>query len=333
MRRELPPRPHLDHLKSQAKDLLDAHRRGDPEAFARIRAAVPAFAHKSDDAIAKGPFALHDAQSAIAREYGFASWAELRAKVSGVSSAYPAGPILALSGQNVPPALQAAIHEALLQRGSGSGEPTPDTVPVLALRNAMLFPGAMAPLDVARPTTLRAIEAALGTQPAFLAVFAQRQFETESPRSEDLHPTGCLCIVRFFHRAADGGQAWILVEGIRWVTLEVLGQVDPHYVARVASAGVDRGDESEIALLDRRLRETARKVVDMMPDIREQALALIDGTEDSGQLADLVMANFQGEVAVADMAAYADDKQLPRRLERVIALLDAELAKAAATPA
>src|SRR4051812_25344482 len=82
MRRELPPKPNLEHLKSQAKDLLDAHRRGEPEAMSRIRAAVPAFASKSNADIARMPFALHDAQSAIAREYGFASWAELRTKVT-----------------------------------------------------------------------------------------------------------------------------------------------------------------------------------------------------------------------------------------------------------
>jgi hypothetical protein len=66
--RQLPSKPNLEHLKSQAKDLLDAHRRGEPEAFSRIRAAVPAFAHMSDEALARAPFALHDAQSAIARE-------------------------------------------------------------------------------------------------------------------------------------------------------------------------------------------------------------------------------------------------------------------------
>ena len=70
MRRELPTQPHIDHLKKQAKDLLEAHERGDAEALARIRAAVPAFAGMGDEELARAPFALHDAQSAIAREYG-----------------------------------------------------------------------------------------------------------------------------------------------------------------------------------------------------------------------------------------------------------------------
>src|SRR3954467_8056096 len=90
MSRELPARPHLDHLKAQAKDLLDAHQRGEPAAFERIRASVPAFARMSDDELARATFALHDAQSASAREYGFASWAELRDKVPALTAAPPA---------------------------------------------------------------------------------------------------------------------------------------------------------------------------------------------------------------------------------------------------
>ena len=78
MRRDLPPRASLEHLKKQAKDLLDGHKRADPEALARIRDAVPSFSGMTTDAIGLAPFALHDAQSAIAREYGVKSWSELR---------------------------------------------------------------------------------------------------------------------------------------------------------------------------------------------------------------------------------------------------------------
>lgn len=124
MRRELPAKPNLEHLKSQAKDLVDAHRRGEPEAFARIRASVPAFANWSDEQIARGPFALHDAQSAIAREYGCASWAELRTKVAGGadSAADSKDPVdrqlqVARIGGQLSPAMEAAMKQVLALRG------------------------------------------------------------------------------------------------------------------------------------------------------------------------------------------------------------------------
>ena len=78
--RQLPPRPSLDQLRRQAKDLLQAVRRHDAAARARFR-ALPAFADAPDDELAGAPLALHDAQSVIAREHGFASWNALRDRV------------------------------------------------------------------------------------------------------------------------------------------------------------------------------------------------------------------------------------------------------------
>jgi ankyrin repeat protein len=80
----LPPRPNLDQLKRQAKDLLESARRNAPGARARFR-ALPAFASASDATLDRAPLALHDAQSVIAREHGFDSWNALRDHVEAVT--------------------------------------------------------------------------------------------------------------------------------------------------------------------------------------------------------------------------------------------------------
>ncbi|MFZ3351531.1 MAG: hypothetical protein WA268_11760 [Xanthobacteraceae bacterium] len=74
----LPERSNLDHLKKQAKDLIRLYRDRDPEAVARFRHALLAAAGRSDDEIAALNLRLHDAQSCVALEYDFASWADLR---------------------------------------------------------------------------------------------------------------------------------------------------------------------------------------------------------------------------------------------------------------
>ena len=76
--KRIPARPDLGHLKKQAKELLAFYRANDPTATIRFRDALPAAAGKSDAAIASLGLRLHDAQSCIAREYGFASWADLQ---------------------------------------------------------------------------------------------------------------------------------------------------------------------------------------------------------------------------------------------------------------
>ena len=77
----LPDRLNLDHLKKQAKDLIRLYRSRDAAAMARFRNALPAAAGRSDEDISSAQLRLHDAQSCIAREHGFASWPDLKSYV------------------------------------------------------------------------------------------------------------------------------------------------------------------------------------------------------------------------------------------------------------
>ncbi|MEM6739865.1 MAG: ankyrin repeat domain-containing protein [Pseudomonadota bacterium] len=80
----LPENPDINQLKRQAKELLAAARAAEPEALSRFAAALPALKGQIPDARAVAALRLHDAQSCIAREYGFASWAALRSHVEVV---------------------------------------------------------------------------------------------------------------------------------------------------------------------------------------------------------------------------------------------------------
>ena len=77
---QLPERPNLEQLKGQAKDLLRSAQQKEPTALARMQ-ALPAFTKKTEEERARLALRLHDAQSVIAREYGFNSWNALRERV------------------------------------------------------------------------------------------------------------------------------------------------------------------------------------------------------------------------------------------------------------
>ncbi len=85
----LPDRANVAHLKKQAKALIRSYREGDPDAIARFRLALPAAAGRSNAEIASSGFRLHDAQSCLAREYGFTSWANLTSYVEAQSATVP----------------------------------------------------------------------------------------------------------------------------------------------------------------------------------------------------------------------------------------------------
>jgi hypothetical protein len=88
--KSLPSHPSLEHLKYQARDLLEALSQGNAEAIARVREFHPRFARTSDDEIRSSKLSLADAQLIIAREYGFESWPKLKHHVeSSMQAAAP----------------------------------------------------------------------------------------------------------------------------------------------------------------------------------------------------------------------------------------------------
>jgi len=85
MSKSLPSKPSMVQLRNQAKDLLKAHRGGDRSICAALR-LLGRFEHANDAEILKRRLALHDAQHALALEYGFENWNALRARVEGSGS-------------------------------------------------------------------------------------------------------------------------------------------------------------------------------------------------------------------------------------------------------
>jgi hypothetical protein len=328
MQRTLPPRPNLEHLKKQAKDLLDAHHRKEDDALARIRAALPAFASMNDDEIGRSPFALHDAQSAIAREYGFKSWSELREAVAA-KSAVEQAPSIALLRALMPVPMPDVALSAIAGLGARRSEALavaraklPDALPLVPLRDAFLVPGAVAPIHLGRGSSLAALDAALARNPSTLAVFAQRAAGDEDVSSADsLHPVGVEAIV--YTRIPEGERAFAVLEGVRWIRLESVEQHgDGYLVACVAAVLVERDRGDVATVLTESLRARARELAKALPDAGP-VLGMID-TFDDVRLADLVIANLP--VAVADKARYASELRLVERLRIACDLIGAPVA-------
>lgn len=81
----LPSTPNIRHLMNQAKDLLRSFKSGEPHAAARVRESLPQMAGRTNAEILQSRFALKDAQSIVAREYGFEDWLALKRRVEEVS--------------------------------------------------------------------------------------------------------------------------------------------------------------------------------------------------------------------------------------------------------
>jgi hypothetical protein len=337
--RKLPSEPHLDHLKKQAKDLLEAHKRGDTEAAARIRDALPSFASKSDAEALRAPFALHDAQSAVAREYGYKSWSDLRAEVARQrEAAFPAAMFAAMEpqlramwGRPMPSAVADALKESWSSDVPNALKlPLPGKLPLLAIRNALLVPGALAPFHIARPSSLAAIEEATKKAPSMIAAFAQRDAANEDVRAEALHPSGCQALVHA-HILEDGhDKGFIVLRGLRWIALEgiePMGSESPALVASVSPLEVDDEDADEqVSGLFAALKERAGQLASAMPG-GAQVVKIVEGIHDPERLADLVVGNLW--CAVEEKVRFATERTLAGKLRIALALVGAQAEKKA----
>jgi Lon protease-like protein len=321
MRKALPDRANLDHLKKQAKDLLDAHHRGDAEALARIRDAVPAFAKMTDAEIAAAPFALHDAQSAVAREYGEESWLALKKAVEARAAAPSQELLRALMTIPFPAEVGASLQRASLHGTASSAWRTlPSTLPLVPMRDALFLPNALGPIHIGRRATRAAVDAALGVTPPTVAVFAQRSAGDEEPDVAGFHPVGCEAFVHERLPDADD-RAWVVIEGVRLIRLTAIdGEGDArdgYRVARVVPVTRDASDgDDDVRPLTDALRAHVRDMAKYFPDA-DRLLARVDAAPPDN-LADLVMANLS--LPVDDKARYAAEPRLVERLRIASAL-------------
>ena len=125
--KHLTPGSNLEHLKNQAKRLLKASQAGDPDACSRLRESLPPFSSLSDPEIQSANIALTDAQSVVALELGFTSWAKLKRQVESLTESSatktPLAEALESSGieglkalLGTHPDLHQQIREALLRK-------------------------------------------------------------------------------------------------------------------------------------------------------------------------------------------------------------------------
>jgi ATP-dependent Lon protease len=210
-----------------------------------------------------------------------------------------------------------AVQEALVAAAAQAHpdvRPLAAELPVLPVRNAVLAPGAVAPLNLGRPSSLAAVRAALA-QSKTLAIFSQRDPTVEDPGVVDLSAVGCAAQV--LSTIEQEETTWIVVRATRWIRLEALVAEQPFMTARVSAFAVAPDTTDEAKQLEQRLRELVKTRIAKLPDgdrllrMTEHMTAL--------ELADLTIANLG--CSVNDKLLYAGEPRLLARLESVLALL------------
>ncbi|MFK7987758.1 MAG: endopeptidase La [Sandaracinaceae bacterium] len=197
-----------------------------------------------------------------------------------------------------------------------------DELAVLPIRNAVLFPGAVAPFDVGREKSVALVEDIDGLNQPVIAIFAQRDPATDDPTQADLYPVGVAARVLKALKHSSGNYSLIL-QGLTRIRLEGMAQSEPFLRARISRLDEPRGEDVETEALAMSLRDIAKQVIQLMPELPREASSLIDSIQEAGQLADLVAANL--DAPVDEKAQLLETIEIKERIRKVLRLLTRQL--------
>ena len=164
----------------------------------------------------------------------------------------------------------------------------PEDLPVLPLRDTVLFPNSFMPLAVAREASVRLIDEATASG-RMIGVFTQREAATEEPLQEDLYPIGTATHIHKMFKLPDGSLR-LIVQGLARVRLDEVIQTRPYLRARISTAEERLRDEDhlEIDALQRNIKSNFQQVVSLSPLLSDDLQALAANITDPGKLADFI---------------------------------------------
>ena len=177
----------------------------------------------------------------------------------------------------------------------------PPVLPLLAVRDVVVFPNMVLPLFVGRESSVLAIEAALA-QDRLLFLATQKDHTIENPEPEDIYSVGTVSLILRMLKLPDG-RLKILVQGKAKATIEKFVQERPYF--RVTLEVLPETTVTEISpeaeALMRNAREMSEKILTLKGIASPDLLAILESIEDPGHLADLVAANLRLKIDEAQM--------------------------------
>jgi ATP-dependent Lon protease len=199
----------------------------------------------------------------------------------------------------------------------------PESLPVLPLRDIVIYPFMIVPLFVSREKSIRAVDEALGENRMIFLV-SQRDLDKEEPAGEDLYVTGTVAVIMRMLKLPDG-RIRILVQGLARARVEEVVDTGEYLKARLTSLTESHTSERslEVEALVRNVRASMERATNLGKNISPEVMAIVAGLDDAGRLADLAASNL--ELKVEEAQSVLDISDTTVRLRRVNDLLNKEI--------
>ena len=221
-----------------------------------------------------------------------------------------------------PPDLKHYLHNENTELYENNHEfKLPDAIGILPIRNAVAYPGTVTPLAIGRERTKRLLD---DTRPneTIIGLVTQRNPQTEKPRFDDIYSVGTTASVLKIIKMPQGS-IHIIVHSIARFKIVKPVATEPYLKAKVQPLNVKTRMTKKLKALIVNVRQAANRVIELSPNVPEEASVLLENIENPSALADFLAANLS--LPIADKQQLLEQLDAAKRLEKISVALANQL--------
>ena len=214
-----------------------------------------------------------------------------------------------------------AAEETLIEHEDSVEEPAENVMPILPLKETVVFPDSMIPLAIGQERSIRLVDEAVANDRP-IALVTSREGDDEAQSADDLYSVGTAAVIHKMIRVPDGTLR-ILVQGLRRVRLTSIVQDDPYLVGEFEELPDVITREKEIAALARNVEALFSRIIALVPYLPDELQLAATNAEEPSALANLIATTMR--LKTAEKQELLEEADVEARLRQLTVILNREL--------
>jgi len=214
-----------------------------------------------------------------------------------------------------------AAEETLIEHEDSVEEPVDNVMPILPLKETVVFPDSMIPLAIGQERSIRLVDEAVANDRP-IALVTSREGDDEAQSADDLYSVGTAAVIHKMIRVPDGTLR-ILVQGLRRVRLTRIVQDDPYLVGEFEELPDVITREKEIAALARNVEALFSRIIALVPYLPDELQLAATNAEEPSALANLIATTMR--LKTAEKQELLEEADVEARLRQLTVILNREL--------
>jgi len=202
------------------------------------------------------------------------------------------------------------------------GEVFPDTMPILPLKNTVLFPGIVTPITIGRDKSIRAVQKAYEDN-RLVGVLSQKDVKIESPTARDLYRVGTIARILKLLKMPDGSTTAIL-QGRKRFQLEDMVTEDPYMIGEISTLEYEQPkNKLEFKAMLSSIRDAAKQIIELSPQIPSEAVVMLKNISNDNFLLNFIASNLG--IKIEEKQRILEISNLKEKSNRILEHMDSEL--------